>query len=158
MEQYVGNANLVFSPSKDWRVVGSLRMEKVDTDAMSDFIETNYLNGNAVADELAGMSEKQFDEIGEEIEVQFGGLKSVIMYASAQWTQGDGDLRESLIEVEDGHVDIVRDTGWDRTTEKYAIGANWHPASTFGVAVQAYRKERTNEYDTTQDTHSTGGR
>ena len=157
MEQYVGNANLVFSPNKDWRVVGSLRMEKVDTDAMSDFIETNYLNGNASADELAGMSDKQFDEIGEEIEVQFGGLKSVIMYASAQWTQGDGDLRESIIEVEDGAIDLERDTGWDRNTDKYSIGANWHPTATFGIAGEFYHKVRTNDYETTQDSTPPSG-
>lgn len=158
MEQFVGNVNLVFSPNKDWRLLGALRMEKVDTDAMSDFIETNYFNGNASAHELAGMSEKQFDEIGESIELEYRGLRTVILAATAEFTQGDGDLRESLIEVEDGAVDLERDTGWDRTTEKYAIGANWHPGRTIGISAEAYRKVRTIEYNTRQDsTPPTGG-
>jgi hypothetical protein len=155
MEQYIGNMNLVFTPHKNWRLLGALRMEKVDTDAMSDFIETSY-SGGARFTEMEGMSESQFDEIRENIEVQYRGAKSIIVTASGEWSQGDGNLRETLVEVEDDSIDIARDTARDRTTEKYALSANWGPSTTFGVTAQAYHKIRKNEYDSSLDSTPPG--
>ena len=100
---------------------------------------------------MAGVSEKQFDEITEKVEVQYKGVKTMIVTASGEWTQGDGDLREALIEVEDGAVDLERDTAWDRTTQKYALSANWFTSPKFGLTGQVYHKIRTNEYDTSLD-------
>ncbi len=74
-------------------------------------------------------------------------------------SNGDGNLREDLVEIETGDVDVGRDTDFSRDSHKYGVNFRWYPTTTVNTAVGAYHKVRDNGYTTSDDTtpNLTGG-
>lgn len=152
--QYVLNGNFLYMPAKSWRIDGGLRYEHQTQDVVSEFGETAV--GTTAAritalDELEGVSDRNYHEWLEDVEVSYHGVTNWVFSASAESAQGNGELQEELLEVEDGAVDLSRDTGFDRTSAKVALGARWYPTSGLNFAAGAYRKVQRNSYDTVQD-------
>jgi len=155
LKQYLANLNLMWTPFDSFTIVPGLRIEKQDVDSESEFIETNVGGGAALPstqDELAAESEKGILDVAESIEMRYTGLRNWVLYARGNWMQGQGDLREVETLVETNRVDLLRDTDFERSIQKYTVGANWYPLRNLNMAAQYYHKIRNEDYDHTEDT------
>jgi hypothetical protein len=90
-------------------------------------------------------------DVSESLELRYTGFTNWVLYARGYWVQGRGDLKETETVVASNIVDLLRDTDFDRSTQKYAVGANWYPLPRLSLAAQYYHKIRTEDYDHTQD-------
>lgn len=155
-------ANALYLPAKHWRVSGGLRFENQRQEAFSEVAETNVGSGPAFVTaihDLEGESERHFDEILGSAEASYTGMKNVVWSVFAELASGDGNLREDLIEADDGTVDLARDTDFGRDSQKLGLNFRWYPSTSFNTAVGAYHKVRDNDYNTSDDTtpNLTGG-
>lgn len=158
MEQFIFNFNIVYALQKNLSMVAALRLEKLDLDASTDFIETNYVSGNASEDELAIGSTRDWDDLSGSLEFRYTGKPNWVFSAGGFWSSGDGEMTEQEIEVAESSIELDRITAYDRTAQKYTLGAKWYPDTRLHFAAQYYHKIRENDFDNTLDpTSSTGG-
>jgi hypothetical protein len=154
LNQYVLNLNLMFTPWANVYIVPSVRIEKQDIDAQSAFTETNVGNGPAFTssqEELAAFSERDLVDVAEALEIRYTGLTNWVLYARANWMQGEGNQLEREILLLTGTSDLLRDTDFNRFMQKYAVGANWYPLRRLNLAVQYYHKTRNEDYGHRED-------
>ncbi|MDX1953294.1 MAG: hypothetical protein SFY81_14025 [Verrucomicrobiota bacterium] len=164
IDQHVLNLNLMLEPWENLTIVPSIRAEKQEQDGISDFEETNVGGPPAlpaIIEAIENTRERSFVDVSEGLEARYTGLTNWVLYVRGEWLQGDGDLREREMVLEDGVppvVSISRDSDSTRFTQKYVAGANWYPKAGLNLAAQYYHKERRNDYDHTNDgTLNTGG-
>lgn len=154
LHQYVVNLNLMWTPLANFTVVPAVRIERQDLDSESEFVETNVGTGAGLPstqEELAAESERAMVDISESLELRYSGFTNWVLYARGNWMQGRGDLEEREILVASNTVDLLRDTDFDRSIQKYTVGANWYPLRNLTLGVQYYHKIRSEDYDHTQD-------
>ena len=157
LKQYVGNINLMWTPFDNFVVVPGLRFEKQDLDSESEFIETNVGAPPALPstqEDLAARSDRDILDVAESIEFRYTGLTNWVLYARGNWMQGQGDLQEieSVGPPTNRVNDLLRDTDFDRSIQKYTVGANWYPLRNLNMGFQYYHKIRNEDYDHTDDT------
>jgi hypothetical protein len=155
LKQYVANLNLMWTPFDAFTIVPGLRIEKQDVDSISDFQETAVGTGAGLptaVEEIAAESERGILDVAESIELRYAGFTNWVLYARGNWMQGQGDLREVETLVETNRVDLLRDSDFERTAQKYTVGANWYPLRNLNMAAQYYHKIRNEDYDHMQDT------
>ncbi|HKS37955.1 MAG TPA: hypothetical protein VJW76_12235 [Verrucomicrobiae bacterium] len=163
LNQYVVNLNLMWTPLENFTVVPAVRVERQDIHSVSEFVETNVGTGAGLPssqEELAGESERAIIDVSESLEVRYTGFTNWVLYARGNWMQGRGDLRETETLVASNVVDLLRDTDFDRSIQKYTVGANWYPLRNLNMGAQYYHKIRTEDYEHRQDTtpNRTGNR
>jgi len=153
VDQHVANLNLMVTPWENLTIVPSLRIEHQDQSGVANFIETS-VGSDLVSTQAAitNTRERGFTDVSEGLEARYTGLTNWVLYARAEWLQGDGTLEEREAEAQTGLV--LRDTDSTRFTQKYAVGANWYPMRNLNFASQYYYKTRENEYDHNVDSTS----
>ncbi|MCI0744324.1 MAG: hypothetical protein L0Y58_02860 [Verrucomicrobia subdivision 3 bacterium] len=157
LQQYLANLNLMWTPFDGFTVVPGLRIEKQDLDSESEFIETNVGAPPALPstqEELAAETERGILDVAESIEFRYSGVTNWVFYARGNWMQGQGDLEEveTFGPSTNRTVDLLRDTDFDRSIQKYAVGANWYPLRSVNMGAQYYHKIRNEDYDHMEDT------
>jgi len=143
MKEYVANLNLMLTPSENVSIVPSVRIQKQDIDSISSFLQTGAI---LVPDgPVSAASSRGFLDVSERLELRYAGITNWVFYARGDWTQGDGDLRESGgVTVDLPVLRYTEDTTW---IQKYTVGANWYPLRRLNVDAQFYHKQRRNSYD-----------
>ena len=157
LDQHVLNLNLMFVPFDNLTIVPSIRAEKQEQRGIADFEETNVGAPPAlpaIIEAIENTRERSFVDVSEGLEARYAGITNWVLYARGEWLQGEGDLREREMVLEDGEppvIGIARDTDSTRFTQKYVAGANWYTLANLNFAGQYYHKSRKNEYDHIRD-------
>ena len=143
MKEYAGNLNLMFTPSDNFSIVPSVRVRKQDIDSLSSFLQTGAILTPDSA--VRAESSRGLLDVSERLELRYVGITNWVFYARGDWTQGDGDLRESGgISVDQPVLRYTEDT---ITIQKYTAGATWYPLRRLNIDAQYYHKHRRNSYD-----------
>jgi hypothetical protein len=154
LHQHVVNLNLMWTPFDAFTVVPAFRFEKQDLDSLSDFLETNVgapPGLPSTQEELASESARDLIDVSEAIEARYTGVTNWVFYVRGNWTQGEGDQFERETLLATGASDILRDSDFERFTQKYTAGANWYPARSVNLSAQYYHKIRNDDFEHTQD-------
>lgn len=157
LKQHVANLNLMLSPFEHLAVVPSVKIQKQEVDGESDFIGTNVGTEPAFVgfqEDVSVLSEREWLEVSERIELRYTGLPKWMFYARGDWLQGDGDLFEQEINPAAGIAIPERKTDSQRFTQQYTAGANWYPVRQANIAAQYYHKVRENDFDHSLDSTS----
>jgi hypothetical protein len=143
MKEYVANLNLMLTPSENFSIIPSVRVEKQDIDSLSSFLQTGAI---LVPDgPVSATSSRDLLEVSERLELRYVGVTNWVFYARGDWTEGDGDLRESGgVALDLPVLRYTDDTTW---IQKYTAGANWYPLRNLSLDAQYYYKQRRNSYD-----------
>ena len=146
--QYVFNLNVMWMLKEKLALIPSVRVEHVDADASSSFLntpdETPFHNS----------SDRDFTDVSEALELRYTGITNWVLYARGEWLEGQGSLNENQWNTTDPNAPVetlYRDTHDDRFTQKYVVGANWYPRRRINVAAQYYHKIKQNNYDNHTD-------
>jgi hypothetical protein len=129
-QQHVINGSLWWNPIEDLVIVPSVRFEWEDTDAESGY-GLAYGTPSSVYSSTADIL-----NTNQEIEVRYSGIENILLYANAEWMQGDEDLF-----IDQGNATTLlheRDGDIDTDFQKYTVGANWYPVSGLSVSSQYY--------------------
>ena len=142
LKQYVFNLNLMWLLKDKLTLIPSVRVEHVDEDGSSSFLntpdETPYLN----------TSERGFTDVSEALELRYSGVTNWLFYVRGEWLEAQGNLEEQQSNTDPNApgVTLYRDTHDDRLTQKYLVGANWYPRRRLNLAAQYYHKIKQNDY------------
>jgi hypothetical protein len=157
MTQTVATLSALYSPTENVRVVPGFRFEKTEWDSMVVFEESNFGAAPLVApilEEVEAASDKAWKTYSASLDVRYTGMKNLALNFNADWSNSEGELREErILEPGTTHavISIDRDTDLERSTQKYAVSANWYPRAGTTVAVQYYFKARQNDYRAIRD-------
>lgn len=158
MTQTVATLNALYMPTETLRITPGFRFEKTEWDNVIEFEETNFGAANTgfapINEETEADSEKDWKTYAGSLDVRYTGVKNFALNFKADWSNSEGELRESKIfEPGTTHevISIDRDTQLERGTQKYATTANWYVRPGTSVAVQYYFKARQNGYRSTRD-------
>lgn len=149
VNQHVGAISLMYRPTPDITIVPSVRIESQDQSGDVSFrdIEVSGGGGINIEDVVANRTRELLD-ISESIEARYTGVTNWVFYARAELLQGEGNLREAEIALSAPATPAIqRESDSTRFTQKYTIGANWYPSKKVNLAVQAFHRDRENEYD-----------
>lgn len=149
--EYVLNLNLMATPWKHFSVIPSIRVQKecwnADSTGMatlSDF-SSEAFNDNSDRDAI---------DVRERLDLRYKGLTNWVLYATGEWTEGQGNLKENgnLSQVNGiGVSPIQRKTEDSRLFQKYSAGARWYPARNVTVDAGGYYKANKYDYNNTLD-------
>lgn len=131
VQQHVANVNVLFNPWEHFYIIPSIRGERRDTEVNSGFDQTDSVR-----------SDKDAERLSERLELRYSGLKKWHLFIRGDWSQEEGSLEEN------GTVSrLPREVDFDRNSQRYTAGANWHPHSKYSIAFQYYHEIRENEND-----------
>jgi hypothetical protein len=149
IDQHVGAISLMYRPTPDITIVPSLRIESQDQKGDSSFQDIEVAGGGGITTEdVVATRQRDLLDVSESIEARYTGITNWVFYARAELLQGTGNLREAEIALSDPTAPAIqRESDSTRFTQKYTIGANWYPAKQLNLAVQAFHRDRENEYD-----------
>ena len=81
----------------------------------------------------------------ERLDIHYSGVTNWIFYARGEWTEGDGNLKET------GGMGITppiqRNTDDSHFLQKYSLGARWYPARWLTIDAGGYYKSSDYDYD-----------
>jgi len=156
MRQYLANLNLMWTPFEHLAVIPAVRIEKQDLDSQSTFTETVVGTGAGLPTALVPIStitDRGILDVSSGLELRYTGLTNWVLYSRNDWMTGTGDLHETeTLLGPPAATDLLRATGFDRFTQKYAVGANWYPCRAFNLGAQYYHKNRQEDYNHVDDT------
>ena len=141
---YVMDLNLMAKPTKTFTITPSIRVQKEDMDANSAGIGTLGVSSAP----FSARSDRESLDVRERLDFRYIGFTNWVLYASGEWTEGDGNLKETNGLSQIGGIGvpaIQRNTDDSRFFQKYSAGARWYPASRVSVDVGGYYKN--NDYD-----------
>jgi hypothetical protein len=143
---HIVNANAILGPYRDLTIYLGLQGESLEREGDTDAIlnEINFA-GTEVSPEAVIDSEEDRWGLEETVGVRYTGLPRTTLYAEGRWTQQDIDLTET--ELEDGALELDRDTDTRVRRQRYSIGFNSSPLARTMVAARYRRKYRSNDYD-----------
>jgi hypothetical protein len=145
-QEYVLNLNLMSTPIPHLTIVPSIRVQKEDWDADSSGIGTL---GTATGP-FSANSDRDLLDIRERLDLRYTGVTNWVLYASGEWTEGDGNLQEigGLSRINNiGVAPIQRKTEDSRFFQKYTVGARWYPSRSVTVDFGGYYKLNNYDYD-----------
>lgn len=155
MKQTVGTISAMYQPNEQWSIVPAIRMEKIETASVAEFVETNFTSAKLPDNvEIETVSDKEWKNVSESIEARYKGVNNLALNFKAEWVQADGELTEELIDEPGTPLQVVaidRDTEFDRSSQKYSATASWYPAPGTTVSAQYYFKGRENDYRSPRD-------
>lgn len=164
--QYVANANLMYSPTRTFVIVPSVRVEHFTQNGFAEFTETAVgtdAGRTTATEDLLNRHERGFTDVTEALEARYTGLTNWALYARGEWLEGQGDLTERQAEPDPDATGIIeRSTDSKRFTQKYVLGVNWYPHRRVNLGGQYYHKQRANDFthlvDLTTNTPPSGNR
>lgn len=143
---HIVNANAILGPYYDLSIYAGLQGERMERDGDTDAILTEInFSGMEVFPEALIDSEEDKWGIEETVGVRYTGLPRTTVYAEGRWTQQDIDLTET--ELEDGILELDRDTDTRVRRQRYTIGFNSSPLARTTVAAHYRHSYRSNDYD-----------
>ncbi len=142
LDQNVWNVNALWTPLANLAVIPAFRLENQSLDGSSAWSDTG-------AETLAreGVNSRDMLDLSQQLELRYTGVTNVVFYARGDWIQGDGNLLEHQFLPATGVTEILRDSDFDRFSQKYTAGAHWYPIRRLNVHGQYYRKMRSTDYD-----------
>jgi hypothetical protein len=152
LDEYVMNVNLLARPWSHLSIVPSIRVQKEDTDASFNGVET--LGDNVPASPFSGNSNQGILDVRERLDVTYNGFTNWVLYARGEVTEGDGNLKEmgGTIPINDiGVGPIQRETDDSRFFQKYSLGARWYPLRHVSIDAGGYYKLNDYTYDHSVD-------
>lgn len=154
VDQHVGAISLMYRPTPDIAIVPSLRVESQDQHGDVGFRDIEVASGGGITvEDVVATRNRDLLDVSESLEARYTGLTNWVFYARAELLQGAGNLREAEIALSAPATPAIqRESDSTRFTQKYTIGANWYPAKQLNLAVQAFHRDRENEYDHILDT------
>ena len=154
LRQHVANFNLEFQPATSLFIVPSVRVEKQELDSESRDVATSVGTTSALLlgrEDFETESRRGILDVSEAIEARYSGITNWVFYVRGNWMEGQGDQFERQINEETKAVTTVRNTDFNRSSEKYTVGITWYPARRLTLAAQYYYKNRKDTYDHLQD-------
>lgn len=155
LKQHVANVNLMYSPSTNWYIVPSIRVERQNLDGEGYF---NSITGTATQTVSPVTQFANNDRgalyVSEALDIRYNGFKNWALYARAELSQDRADLREQFGTNVLNAATIFRKTDWDRLLQKYTVGANWYASRTLNFGTQYYHRISENEYSNPEDSTS----
>jgi len=151
LSQHVVNLNLMLTPWESFVVVPSARFEKQDIENAST-LGLPATAGGWTPTPYQTSSDRGLLDVSESLELRYTGLTNWVFFARGNWLQGSGDLEETRYNLGTGGLALDRATDDSRVSQKYTVGANWHPLRRLHLAAEYYHKNRHNEFDHSRDT------
>ena len=151
LHEYVLDLNLLVKPSPSWSIVPSVRVQKEDTDAFSQGMETL---GAAAPTPFSAESDAEVLDVRERLDITYNGFTNWVLYARGELTEGQGNLEElgGTVPINGiGVPGVDRETEDNRFFQKYSAGARWYPARTVTLDVGGYYKNNDYDYDHERD-------
>lgn len=146
--QNVGSLNLMWTPWKSFVVVPAVRVEGNTTDANSQFVDTNVRPGFVSSQEaVSAGSDQGILNVSESLEMRYVGFTNWVLYARGYWLQGQEDQNIATTYAITTAEDLLRAMDYTEAAQQYTLGANWYPCARANLAVQAYYKTRSYDYD-----------
>lgn len=147
LHEYVADLNLFYKPTPAWAIIPSIRVQQEDTDAISSGTET--LAALPVT-RFNAWSERRLLDVRERLDVRYSGITNWVLYARADFTEGDGNLNQlgGLGPVNGiGVPSIERKTEDERFFQKYTAGARWYPVRQITIDAAGYYKRNSYDYE-----------
>ncbi len=144
LHEYVGDLNLFYKPMPNLSIVPSVRVQKEDTDANANGLETLGIN---TPQTFAGTSDLSDLNVRERLDVTYNGLTNWVFYARGELTEGNGDLSQNGGVVGTGILPIDYHSDQDRFFQKYSAGARWYPVRRVTLDAGGYYKRDEFNYE-----------
>lgn len=147
-KQFEGNLNLLYKPTKHWRIRFAFRGEDISRESVSSFAEWAVTaSRRTTVTDMATASRRDIQNFNESVEVRFTGLKKWTFDLRGEWYQGEGNLFEQKHEVETDKVLVDRLTDDERDYGKVSLTSNWYPVSGLTFSAGAIYWIRNNTYE-----------
>ncbi|HSH09684.1 MAG TPA: hypothetical protein VK995_04815 [Oceanipulchritudo sp.] len=158
LEQWIMNANLVYDPESNFRLMAGVRFEHLSTQAFNSYLDTVYQvdwSNAAFQRQEAVMSsgnDKRASDISGFLEIRYKGIPKATVYSRLEGATQTGSLNESWdrqeIVPDDGlNVTLLdRASDFDRVRAFWETGVNYYPLSSLKISLEGYLKYREYEY------------
>jgi hypothetical protein len=123
--------NFWWNPIDDLVVIPSLRGSWEDISMLANRFDTVAATNTGVPTSTR-TNDDDLKNITESLEIRYNGIENLVLYTSAEWTQGDSD--RWLRNPANGHF---RFTQTDIDDARYSIGANWYPLRKLSFSAKA---------------------
>lgn len=144
--------NLKVIPAKGLTVVPALRFDKQEIDGLVNVIDTNVNRDLTMTlTDIRNTSSRSVRDWSGSLEVRYTAIPNVTVYARGDWLDRDGDIYEEEFEPEANSIEFQRRSDDVRTSQKYRAGASWYPSRRLKIAVQAFHRRRSVNYDHFED-------
>lgn len=159
IEQWLFNANAVFTPENNFRWMAGIRLEHLSTRAFSSYLDTedtiNWSAGERQDQEalMTSLGRKEAFDISAFIESRYRGWENSQLYSRFDWAFQEGDLEETwnrdLEEPESEPLVTLLDrvTDFERSRASWKTGINYYPTPGLKLKLEGYLKYRNNDYD-----------
>lgn len=141
-QEHVGTINLMYLPNKNLSITPSIRIQEEDWDGHSGTFATL---GNSFPAFQANKDEGDALDVRERIDVKYSGVTNSVLYAQAEWTEGQGNLGESGGIYLGGPIQRKSEDG--RFFQKYSAGCRVYPLRWMNFDVGGYFKKNAYDYD-----------
>ncbi len=138
--EYIGDVNLFYKPWPNFSIVPSVRVQKEDTDATGNGLQTS---GITAPSPFTGCSDWSDLDVRERLDLTYNGITNWVLYARGELAEGDGNLSENGGIPRGAPVNLHQDE--DRFFQKYSAGARWYAAR--GVTLDGGGYYKRHEYD-----------
>lgn len=166
--QYVGNINLMFMPTKTFKIIPSVRIQDEDWNADSTGVGTLYVPSDYQSHKQPFNSNSGGNSIDvtERLDLRYTGVTNWVFSTSGQWTEGQGSLNEhgGLTQVAINNlgdyigypaVQYASDT--TRLFQKYSANARWYPLPETALDLGGYYKVNKYNWNNTLDNSPDNG-
>jgi hypothetical protein len=141
LDQHVWNVNLLWTPIAHLSILPGFRLENQNLDGSSSWTDTGSLD----ADRTAANS-RDIVDLTQFLEARYSGVSNVVAYVRGDWVQGDGNLLESQVLASSNEPELLRDSDFDRLSQKYSTGVHWYPRPRLNLHLQYYHRRRDSDY------------
>jgi hypothetical protein len=158
---YVMNVNFMALPAKDFTITPSLRVQKEDWNANSSEAATGVSTGVGTDSGLGAFNNNSGEDsidVRERLEARYTGITNWVYTATADWTEGQGNLNENggiattqMGGAPDGANPINFRMDDSSFFQKYGVNARWYPIRQATLDVGGYYKMNRYDYDFSQD-------
>lgn len=158
LNQWVFNANAVYTPSETVRWIAGIRLERLSTKTTGSYLDTwrtaDWIAGEVQNEEANSLlsSEKKALDLSAFLEVRHTGWEHVLLFSRVEAGNQSGDLeegwtREELQPDQRNPLDLLqRDTDFDRQFAFWEAGAHYYPSSGLKFSLSGYLKVKDNGY------------
>lgn len=159
LKQWIFNANAVYTPSGNTRLMAGIRLENLSTEAFSSYIDTHFtIDFGALElqrEEAATLasSAKTANDVSAFLEARYSGFNRLLLFTRLEGSVQNGDLeedwsREELVPDTGTMADLLaRATESDRNSLFWEAGLNFYPKAGLHFSLKGYLKYRDNDYD-----------
>ncbi len=145
---HAGNVNFMLRPSRNLTMTTAMRFGQENRRNSAEFSEIFldlFQTPPLVGVSLTAYSRTERRMFTTTFDMRYTGLRSLVLYANAEWEETDGNLFERL--TEDASTSIERDTDVNRSAQRASIGATWYPTRPLSVTGRYRYARRKNDYD-----------